>query len=224
MILCFSVALSTYANSTKETLNRILQEIPGCPSNSRCDEATGKIYQSFSKILKNRDLVKINKFMKENGFPLRSWSKSELPPNTISFDSKCAQHRIKTQRIYETISFLKGKRKDLIYREILSMKRSFIIQLGTQPLYITNNSITYLDEFDDQLFYLTIGAKLKGRIQFRANKEYKENSSVVCPTELVQEWKIKYGIEPGLYKSYYCKDIWNAQTSKYETFIFGHSC
>ena len=214
---------SSYANK-KQAINKVLRSSPGCPENSSCSAKMGLKYRDFSNLINSQSTAKLNAYIEKHGIPIRSWTLDDKSTDVIGFDSKCFHHRRAENKISEAISFLKSKSDNLLYREIMSLNKTFIIQLGSSPEYIKNDSITYLDEFDDKLFYVEMKKNFKSRVFFKDNQNYEAPINVKCEPNLVKEWQMKAAKTTNLYRNYYCKGIWNVETQSFETFIFGYTC
>ena len=234
-LLMFSLFLSpNYLEASpvekrRERIQSLLHINKGCPENSSCTKEMGQLYFQFTKALeKGGD--SLNKFTRKSGFPLRMWTKKKNSKKEITYDSKCFHHR-KKKLIYESIKFIKNHKdlndeKDFLKHIYMSSDKTYITSTNAIPSYTTNDTLISYIEFNDKFF--EVRSLANGSFEFQLkNVKTKSPRNITCPSSLVE--KFKKSLEShsnfeGVYKSHYCKEIYNLSQKKYITYITGWSC
>jgi hypothetical protein len=196
----------------------------GCPSNSSCTKVLGGQLKTWKNALNSH--AGLIRYVKNFGIPFRTWSTSKESTEHITFDSSCSNHRGET-KIYEAIIFAEGpkdlkNKKDIIPNEtFLDDGRSFIIPIKSMPAGVKGGKMYFFKETEGRFYNLTVDDK-----SFSTAKKglpHKDIIEVKCPQNLIEKFKSqKY--PAGLYRSPFCKKIWDFDKNKYITAVFGWSC
>lgn len=207
--------------------------ILGCPTNSICNKELGEKNLKWNIVLqskKNKILTKMKTFNRSFGLPVKVWATKESPL-AIQWDSRCQNHRIPNPKILESVIFVKhldelNKNRDFYTPKVLVLRNKKIIVYPTManetPLFIKNNKLAFNREQSGNYFSMLVSkqGKITTSTPIRTNNLPQE---VACSKELVSAFKTVNRPEK-LYKSHYCKALWNSKRKKYETVIFGWSC
>ena len=221
ILLSFQYVLAQAPKKFKPHM--LIHEHLGCPQNSSCTKTMGTKYKKWTDSLTIRNTSSIERFTKNFGTPLRTWTRSANDTQVITYDSPCKNHRLKDSPIYEVITLHKNKmNKGLIYNKAFAEDgRTFLIPVKSIPSGIKNNSIHFLKEVNGTFYNLFLGPQGIGvNYNILADKEVLETK---CPKALVS--KFDQWIKPkNLFLGNYCKKVWDFDKNKYLTLLFGWSC
>lgn len=209
----------------------------GCPSNSKCSKKTGIIRQQWISIAKEKNkhpLRKLQSFASSYGLPISLWGKSTAEKNQdfIIWDSPCANHNNdKLENFLIVNVFSKNLQKLKSFKDLViphSVLKSgkdlqtLPVLRGDAPIALRGNILYYVKEVEG-LYY---GLELKSSGELRVVSVPKVKNypyEVTCSKEILERMKLLQKHE-NLYTGIYCKNIWNINTSSYNTMAFGWSC
>jgi hypothetical protein len=137
----------------------------GCPENSECDVAMGKMLARWKLLLDKLTTLKekekipsfIEEFRQKFGLPVEfyTYQNSQLGFKPALFSSPCKEHQAKdpSQRTLKGIAFLKGLEKDkaIIWREDAQ------IEVPTTQSLVVPQPVMILNGPNPTTFYLPIG-------------------------------------------------------------------
>lgn len=230
---------STYAKDFKQNIFDPPGEVVGCPLFSSCSKSTGEVNIKWKKVLhgkyKNKEkfINQIKTFKKRYGIPLDIWSKSDSP-NTgkvIFWNSKCSNHNIKDKYVFAGTVFIKKfgeiTNKDHIVNltYMLDSNNKIIkykIPRALIPSFINGNKLSFIIESYSK--YFNIEVDKRGNIKVMPSESSLHlpiNTS--CPDVLIKKFTRKKN-NINLYRSHFCKSVWDKKEKIYKTFIFGWSC
>ncbi len=216
----------------------------GCPANSECSPAMGKLYKRWTDTLNNFGGEKeghrlLEKFRSQNGVPFEVWTteKASAKDNVIFWDSPCQEHNQEGQKkigigmvMVKNLKELKGLTKEgkiyLRSLKLLEEEKSPILTYqtlrGETPLYIENNHLIYQKMEEGQSYGLSVSRKGALKVvSTQVPKDYPR--SIDCPKVLVDEAK-KEQSPKNLYAGFYCQKTWNKTTDKFNVLMVGWSC
>lgn len=201
----------------------------GCQQNSSCTALIGKMNRELDKVLKMGNQSRLDSFQRRYGIPLSFWTLKEDDLNTVTFDSRCARHRKKDSKIYEGIRYIKKtsillKDPSILMNIAISeddIDSFYIMPRKALPNGISKGALHFTQEREGLFYYLNLSRqKIHASFNKLPEKEILETS---CPLKLRESFA-KRQKSANLYKSSFCKKIWNFDKQKYSTLIFGWSC
>ena len=216
----------------------------GCPDNSECSKEMGQKRQKWISVVSNKDIRASNHraalayFKKSFGLPLGFWYRpsKRLHKDIIFWQSPCQQHNSKIDPIriaeglfsdFMTIQDLKNKGQQVFFAKTYTEDNkgkyiSYYLPRGDTPLMVKNKLLYFIREEEGHYYNMTINRK--GELDIVKKFKPKEYPvEVSCPKKLLAHM-IAQVKEKSLYKSYFCKAIWNKSKNKFQTFVFGWSC
>jgi hypothetical protein len=204
----------------------------GCPTNSECSKEMGTFYKSWIKVLKSKNIVKMQSFYNKNGLPLEVWvKKKHTNKNIILWDSRCKNHNSGASYIKPALvrgkSFHEIKSSDnfdVRRALILSNKlmTPYIISNTDLPLYSSSHGLTFLKSVNGNYFGQLVSPQgLTTFIKTKKPKNYPR--TVTCPTLLKKEYaKLKH--TSGLYSGHFCQKLWNVTRKDFDILMTGWDC
>ena len=235
------ILLSFYLSSAmsqlfNEKLRLLEHENKGCPLNSQCSKENGLKFLEWSKSLKIYDKEQqyreLKKFFKKNGIPVDFLAKESLieENDIVLLNSKCRHHNpknslrkiVKGTYFTKNISFEKdGFNFDTI--NVFEQKKltAYPTSYGDLPIFIKDNRLFYLKDYEDFLYQVSIG--VKGDIQLEnlpgslyAKAQSKKVKDFKCPENKTEH--------SSLYTSSYCQKIWDIDSNTLKTIQVFWSC
>ncbi len=171
----------------------------GCPENSECDVAMGKMLQRWKLLIEKLAEIKekdktsqyIEEFRQKYGLPVEfyTYQNSQLGFRPVLFNSPCKEHNPKdaSQRTLKGIAFLKGLTKDkaIVWREDAQ------IEVPTAQSLVVPQPVMIMDGPNPTTYYLPIGdqpllIKDKGLVVLRED----EGVFYALHTSLNGDWKV----------------------------------
>jgi hypothetical protein len=196
------------------TFGDLLHVNPGCLENSLCSKENGKRILAWRK---NKTIKDIEAFRKKIGLPIQTLmlAKDTKTIDPIIYNSRCNQHNPKnqTQKIFKTILFLRNNpgSKKLVFTTVLNKDNgvSYDIPYGEQPLYMKDNRLHFVNDFEDLIYGLSI------------DKNNKWRALEISPTEISKALSVKEEVkcqkslkQTQFFQGSYCSKIWNVDTKK----------
>ncbi|MBD64242.1 MAG: hypothetical protein CME62_03490 [Halobacteriovoraceae bacterium] len=235
-LFIMSLALAQVSDSTQlKTLRDVEHEIPGCPINSICDKERGKQIKEFETILKisnsEKRHQKLKTYAKNTGLPLRVLTPREpaKKENVILWDSRCKIHNPinPNDKIFQGLYITKDiplqtkLHFDSVYLFEGDEIKEFKVPYRDKPLFMKNNKLFFLKDYDDQLYQISLNEKGKFNIEnLDANvftmAQSRRVKEVPCP-----ENKKAVG---ELHTESYCQKIWDIDTNKLKLIQVFWSC
>jgi hypothetical protein len=216
----------------------------GCPDNSECSKEMGQKRQKWISVLTDKKMrsnnhrAALDYVKKTIGLPLGFWylPKAKLHKDIIFWQSPCSQHNTKANPIriaeglfqdFASIEDLKKKGEQIFFSKTYTLDannkiNSYYLPRGDTPLMVKNKELYFVREDEGSYYNMTIN--LKGKLDITKKFKPREYpSEVICPPNLLKHMKSKVK-QLNLYRSYFCKAVWNKSNNKFQTFIFGWSC
>lgn len=220
--------------------HEFIHQNPGCLENSECDQVMGHQLNTWSKVLKEASSPKdksarLARELKERGIPVEFYTVAKVKNffKPMLFNSSCRHHNPKEgEKIFRGTAFLKSLslNKAIIWRDQTQIEyrpdqqlvaqpikvyfsetpTTYLSALDDQPLFMRNNKLYFLKEYDEEFFLLEVSANGDWEIvEMDLTKlTYYEDkkTNIDCPNNKIensQAFEVKY-----------CKGIWDETTSK----------
>ena len=230
IIITLSTALMLNTHAFKKHM--IDHQNVGCPTNSECSKEMGLFYKNWIKILKTKNVKKMQSFYQKNGYPLEVWVKKEHKnKEMILWDSRCRNHNensvyIKSALIRgkDVTKLSKSKLYDVRHALVLSDKKvsPYIISNTDLPLYSSNKGLVFLKSIEGNYYGHSVSSQ--GEYTFLKTTEPKEYPRTVsCPKKLKNEYK-KIKHTNGLYSGHFCQKLWNKSRKNFDYIMTGWDC
>lgn len=212
----------------------------GCLENSDCDQVMGHQLNIWSKVLKEtgspkEKTARLAKELKERGIPVEFYTVAKVKNffKPMLFNSSCRQHNPKEgEKIFRGTAFLKSlsASKAIIWRDQTQIEyrpdqqlmaqpikayftdspTTFLSALDDQPLFIKNNKLYFLKEYDEEFFLLEVSATGDWEIvEMDLTKlTYYEDkkTNIDCPKS--------QGENTAAFEVRFCKGIWDETSAK----------
>lgn len=216
-----------------------IHQNPGCQENSECDQVMGHQLNVWNKLLKedlpakekNR---KVATHLKERGIPTEFYTISKVKNffKPMLFNSSCRNHNPKEgEKIYKGTAFIKSltPEKAIIWRDqtqiefkpdeqllaqpikayFTDVPTTYMSSLDDQPLFIRNNKLYFLKEYDEEFFLLEIspdGAWDIAEVDLTRLTYYEDKkTNMDCPNS---------NLDTKAFEVKFCKGIWDESQNK----------
>ena len=206
----------------------------GCPINSECSEAMGKLLTKWLEALDGpqKDKTKrLNAFKEKYGTPLQVLGRKDIYENAdpILWNSRCKIHNPKNPNytVYRGYAFIKDKLKlengifTPVYVYEGTEKKEYKIPYGDTVALIQNDELIVLKDYEDHFFKIAI--KPDGSYRFidipnqttrralgKKIKDYK------CPEER--------SADKVYFSKYYCQRVLDLDSNQLKTVQIGWAC
>lgn len=232
LIILFMIQVQIIAQVVDENFkpHMVIHINKGCPQNSSCTKVMGELQQKWEEAIATKSQKNVRNFIKEHGAPLSLWTTEKESIDTITFDSRCKNHRKKDSIIYEALRFTKApvnfrkSSNDLPNLAIIKKGKDhkvFVVPRKSLPLAINKDKLQYLQDVNGTYYTLSIGQESLD-ISFELPQS-KEILSSKCPQSIIKKFE-SMNINKDLFQGVYCKEIWDLSKKAYVTMGFGWSC
>ena len=217
-ILFFAISFSHASNLGSHIIDH---KYPGCPTNSACTIENGVLFSKWNSLFKKKGSV--TNFKNGHGIPLSSWGVQENAPEYVHWDSACEM--VRKNKIYPAQIFLKSIKngKNYYFPKVhLSNNRSYLIPRGETPIAIDGKKLHFNLESDGNYFSMQVFPD--GVLDFKqvtAPENFPKR--IECPKNLIQK-ALSDSMFQKTYEDYFCKAIWDMQSKRYISAIFGKTC
>lgn len=200
------------------------KEFPGCPDNSICNAELGNQRLNWRKNLKEGKIkvaIPYHFLMKGN------LDHNENPPAILWHLPCYPKEKNSTQRTYRALTYIKHIKEIDKIKNVITLK---IYQLNNKgkvikvfptlhneyPLLYRQKKLWFL--LQEEQKYYSISVTQAGALKIHKDINYTElPRNISCPSETITKLKLKK-------KEVFCKALWNADSKKYQTFIFPREC
>ncbi len=208
-------------------------EHKGCPMNTTCTKELGDFRNEIKRLVKAKNFLELNRLKSKVGFLFPLWLKPNVKSTrSISWDSACPHHQ--KERKYQLalvplMNFGTLSASDAeeiffpyMYLEENSLYTRYQTLRSSLPIFLDGSDFYYAEEIDGN--YYGIKVSKNGSYEVIPSPEIIEPSRYVeCPQNL-QEITKEEKLESSPYTQFYCKEIWNKKTKKFQRVIMPYSC
>lgn len=208
---------------TAQTI-RNFEEIPGCPINTYCTEEQGLALLEWEKRLAQ---IEKNKYKNssQKTFPLLILKTKDK--NFVQWKSGCRIHNPKNpnKRIYKTLGLFQKTIDDQGFDPIKvyhsDKAYTYYVPYQAKPLFIKNEKLVFLQEYNDIFYYIMIGKNGDIKVQNQPLTLIKKAQrlaieNVKCPDKL--------SIDESKHSQTYCEKILDLDTNKLKLIQYPFSC
>ena len=239
--------LKLFAGTPIADFDELDHMIKGCPINSNCSELPGKERLNWLNLLRSlqdKDVrtknLHLKSFVATHGLYINFFSTNFLQTDLqlILNSSNCQHHKdthlagaFLKSFAKNKLSFIQNEKnftfaygQEIFLRPVHILKKgkvlNYSLPIYEQPLYHSSKGITYLKDEEGIFFYVTIPQEGTPSIRSFDHQDEKwlNQEEVECPKEL------KENADQKVFKSSFCKTIYDLDEQRTVFMRIGHSC